>query len=67
MEKTTMAAAMTGLIATAAVLGMVIIGTNAAQVEGTKQLTSCVEAGGSYLVNDGNPLCIMPGQDLPER
>ncbi|WNO27837.1 membrane protein [Microbacterium phage Huwbert] len=67
MERTSMAALITGIICATALLGGIIVGTSFAQVEGTKQLTACAEAGGSYLPLDGNPVCVMPGQDIPEQ
>lgn len=67
MEKTSMTALIVAIIGAITICTSLIIGTNAAQQEGTKQLTACVESGGSYMTVSGNPVCIMPGQPLPQQ
>lgn len=67
MERTTMAVLITGILAVAGLFGGMIVGMGVAQTQGTEQLRVCAESGGSYLVVGGDPVCIMPGQDIPEQ
>lgn len=46
-------------------VGLIAGGLYATSLETTKQLTSCTEAGGSYMPLDGSPYCLMQGESIP--